>query len=197
MVSETQKRRNRTATRIVDCRLSIVDCRLDAGAAGGSSVANRKSPILRALESVTDPEIPVLSIVDMGMVAHVRIEREKIAVDITPTFVGCPAVGLIRESVAAALAAVGETDVTVNIVFDPPWTSDRITPAGREKLREFGVAPPGPRCGAGQLTEPTHVPCPFCGSLVTELESLFGPTLCRSIHYCHRCLQSFEHFKPV
>lgn len=152
---------------------------------------------LDALESVTDPEIPVLSIVDMGIIADVRLEDSHIAVDITPTFVGCPAVDVIRQDVVHALRDIGEPDAKVRLVFDPPWTSDRLTPTGRRKLAEFGIAPPGEKCGQHSLSPLDHITCPFCLSKNTELESIFGPTLCRSIHYCRGCQQSFEHFKPV
>jgi len=87
--------------------------------------------------------------------------------------------------------------VTVNVVFDPSWTSDRISASGREKLKAFGLAPPGERCSGGSVQTLERTPCPYCNSLDTDLESLFGPTLCRSIHYCRSCLQSFEHFKAV
>jgi len=155
--------------------------------------------VWRALQTVTDPEIPVISVVDMGMIAGVRLKDGGIVVDLTPTFVGCPALQMIRDNIRAAVAALGEKDVTVNVVFDPPWTTDRISEEGRRKLQAFGLAPPGRRCGGARDEPPRleHVPCPFCASENTELESIFGPTLCRSIHYCQACLQSFEHFKTV
>jgi ring-1,2-phenylacetyl-CoA epoxidase subunit PaaD len=153
--------------------------------------------IRRVLETVTDPEIPVVNVIEMGIIADVRIEADGVIVDMTPTFVGCPALDVIRESIRAAVTGLGETDVTVNVVFDPPWTTDRINESGRRKLKEFGLAPPGERCSATGSPDLERVACPHCDSSNTELESLFGPTLCRSIHYCHDCLQSFEHFKSV
>ena len=150
-----------------------------------------------ALEGVRDPEIPPLSIVELGMVAGVEIEGGRMVVSITPTFVACPAVDVIRREARDAAVSIGEHDAQVRIVFDPPWTSDRITLTGRRKLKEFGLAPPGTGQKGDPLVQIQIVRCPFCESLDTQLESPFGPTLCRSIHYCHHCRQSFEHFKPV
>lgn len=160
--------------------------------------AERLQAIWRALETVTDPEIPVINVVEMGIIADVRLDGARCVVDMTPTFAGCPALDLIRDTIRMVLIEGGEGDVTVNVVYDPPWTSDRITEAGRRKLRALGLAPPGPSCGGGSAM-PTldNIPCPYCDSTNTALESMFGPTLCRSIHYCHACLQSFEHFKAV
>ncbi len=170
-----------------------------------SPIANRQSTIgdarlaavWRALESVTDPEIPVINIVEMGIIANVRIDDRRVTIDMTPTFVGCPALDMIRENIAAAVRRIDETQIEVNVVFDPPWSSDRITPEGRRKLKEFGLAPPGRACGASTTPNLEQTTCPYCDSSDTNLESLFGPTLCRSIHYCNACRQSFEHFKPV
>ena len=163
-------------------------------------VPENRDPRLRAvwqaIESVTDPEIPVLSVIDMGIIADVRITDRKVTVDVTPTFVGCPAVDMIRENIRQTLATIGERDVDVNVVFDPPWTSDRMTEQGRRKLKEIGFSPPTK--GLVQLGMAAHqVPCPHCNSANTDMESMFGPTLCRAIYYCRDCQQSFEHFKNV
>lgn len=160
--------------------------------------ADRTAMVWEALRGVTDPEIPVLSILDLGIIADVRIDSEGVTVELTPTFAGCPALDMIRDDIKEAVAKLGDNRVTVNIVYDPPWTTDRITEAGRRTLKEFGLAPPGKRCeGGSSVPDLESVACPFCDSTDTELESLFGPTLCRSIHYCRGCLQSFEHFKAV
>ena len=153
--------------------------------------------IWRALESVTDPEIPVINVIEMGMIADVRVEGDRIVVDMTPTFAGCPALEVIRKEIRTAVSAISRCDVTVNVVFEPAWTTDRITEEGRRKLKAFGLAPPGKRCTGDQTPDLKRIPCPFCDSTNTEMESMFGPTLCRSIHYCRDCLQSFEHFKAV
>lgn len=157
----------------------------------------REQAVWSALASVMDPEIPTLSVLDMGMIAAVRAQQDGVQVDLTPTFAGCPALDAIREDIAAKVKEAGEPGVIVNVVFNPPWTSDRITDEGRRKLKEFGLAPPGERCSGGAMPMLEKTACPFCDSTDTDLESIFGPTLCRSIHYCHNCLQSFEHFKQV
>jgi ring-1,2-phenylacetyl-CoA epoxidase subunit PaaD len=152
----------------------------------------------RALEGVTDPEIPVISIVDMGMVARVDRCDETVVVEVTPTFAGCPAIDVIRRDILRALDAAGYLHARVEIVFDPPWSSDRISEEGRRKLRAFGLAPPAMKCGASVNLAMIESPrCPYCDSADTTLESIFGPTLCRAIHYCNACRQSFEQFKPV
>ena len=159
--------------------------------------AERLRAIHAALECVMDPEIPTLNVVEMGMIADVRLEPSGVVVDMTPTFAGCPALNFIQDDIRTAITGVGEPRVTVNVVFDPPWTTDRLTDGARRKLKEFGLAPPGKRCAGGPAPDITNVPCPYCDSAQTDLESIFGPTLCRSSHYCRDCLQSFEHFKAV
>lgn len=156
----------------------------------------RLDQIRETLESVTDPEIPVLNVVDMGIIAGMYMEDETVIVEMTPTFVGCPALDVIRASLRRAVESVGEKNVEVRVVFDPPWTSDRMTDAGRRKLKEFGLAAPV-KCTGNATSTPPPAPCPHCDSTNTEMESLFGPTLCRSIHYCRTCLQSFEQFKTL
>jgi ring-1,2-phenylacetyl-CoA epoxidase subunit PaaD len=159
--------------------------------------AERLRAIHAVLEYVMDPEIPTLNVVEMGMIAGVRIEPSGVVVDMTPTFAGCPALNFIQEDILNTVTGAGEPHVTVNVVYDPPWTTDRLTDGARRKLKEFGLAPPGKRCAGGQPPDIAAVPCPYCDSAQTDLESIFGPTLCRSIHYCRDCQQSFEHFKAV
>lgn len=155
--------------------------------------------VWKALEGVTDPEIPVLSVVEMGIIADVAVRDGQVRVRMTPTFAGCPALDVMRESIGHAVRAAGYEDVAVDVVFDPPWTSDRISAVGRQKLKDYGLAPPAQNCGGGRVTESAlaGVSCPYCESADTTLESIFGPTLCRAIHYCNACRQSFEQFKPV
>jgi len=209
MVDETQKHGNAETQKPAD----ETHCRLSPGAPGveyrmeGSdqAIEKRKSKIEnsqlaaigRALESVTDPEIPVVNVVEMGMIAGVRMDDDCVVIDMTPTFVGCPALDVIRENIRAAVSAVTPAQVRVNVVFDPPWTSERISETGRQKLKAFGLAPPGNKCAGGSMQTLEQTPCPYCDSKDTDMESLFGPTLCRSIHYCRSCQQSFEHFKAV
>jgi ring-1,2-phenylacetyl-CoA epoxidase subunit PaaD len=166
------------------------------GAAAGDAV---EAAIRVALDSVHDPEIPPLSIVELGIVERVELTEAAVRVDLLPTFAGCPALDAIHQDVSRALAAVvSDRVVEVRFVNSPPWTSDRITPAGHEALRAYGLTPPtgaGPvRIALGRPREPAR--CPFCGSRDTVLESAFGPTLCRSIHSCRACRNPFEAFKP-
>lgn len=158
-----------------------------------------EAAVWAALADVKDPEIPPVSVVDMGMVSAVRVEAGQVAIDMTPTFVGCPALGIIRRDVMERVALVpGVTGVEVSFVFDPPWTSERITPEGRERLKSFGIAPPMREQPGGGLINLDEVPpCPYCGSTDTHMENLFGPTACRSICYCDGCRQPFEAMKTV
>lgn len=153
--------------------------------------------ILAALQAVKDPEIPMVSIVEMGLIAEVQTTPDSVRVKLTPTFAGCPAVEVMRSESEKCLRALGIGDVSVQITFDPPWDSNRISAEGRRKLKEFGLAPPRPHSGQVDLLQLELVNCPYCDSADTKLESAFGPTLCRAIHYCYGCQQSFEQFKPL
>ena len=139
------------------------------------------------LRGVADPEIPTVSIVDLGMVERIEVGPDHIEVELLPTFVGCPAQELIRSTVIDALAPFGRPTV-VGFSFRRPWTSDRITDAGRERLAASGFAPPA---------EPAAVRCPYCQSGRVVMDSAFGSTQCRSLFYCRDCRQPFEAFKPV
>ncbi len=154
--------------------------------------------VWEALASVKDPEIPVLSIVDMKIVSRVRASGTAVEVEITPTFAGCPALALMKDEIRKVLTEMGFTDVSVETNFTAPWSTDLLEPDAREKLRSFGIAPP-PRpvqIDLGRaLAEP--VACPYCASAATHLESAFGATLCKQIFYCDACRQSFERFKPL
>ena len=162
-----------------------------------------REAVWEALAEVPDPEIPVVSVVDLGLVHTVELDGERLRVELLPTFVGCPALELIRRSVADRLAGMAPR-VEVEMTFAVPWTSDRITPDGRRKLRQSGFAPPAPAAVAGDARplfatiamRPTAT-CPWCGSADTTLENLFGPTLCRTMFWCNRCHQPFEQFKAV
>ena len=156
------------------------------------------------LDEVRDPEVPVISVVELGIVRDVRVEGDQVVVDITPTYSGCPAMHEIERSVAGALAARG-IDARVQMVFSPAWTTDWMSDAAREKLRAYGIAPPG-RASDRRDAETTLVPlmrrgaavtCPFCGSRDTDTRSDFGSTACKSLHFCNGCRQPFEHFKAI
>jgi ring-1,2-phenylacetyl-CoA epoxidase subunit PaaD len=153
-----------------------------------------------ALATVTDPEIPAVSVVDMGMIREVTIAGDAVRVVVLPTFTGCPAIPIIERDVGTAVREVeGVGGVEVRTSFDPPWTDARITAEGRRKLKEFGLAPP---TGEGpvlitQIGLPSVASCPFCGSGNTRAENAFGPTPCRALYYCEACRNPFEQFKPV
>jgi ring-1,2-phenylacetyl-CoA epoxidase subunit PaaD len=154
--------------------------------------------IWAALEEIPDPEIPVVSLVDLGVVKSVVVDEERVRIDFTPTFLGCPALDAMERAMVAKVEELG-AEAEVRVVLDDSWSTDCITPEGREKLRSAGFAPPAPRA-AGKL-ELVQLQrgfrCPYCGSTDTTLENLFGPTPCRSIRYCHACRQPFEQFKTI
>jgi ring-1,2-phenylacetyl-CoA epoxidase subunit PaaD len=155
--------------------------------------------VWRALGSIPDPEIPVISIVDLGVVKNVRVAGERVEVDLTPTFMGCPALEAMRTQMEDAIRALG-AEPAVFVVLDDSWSTDLITPAGREKLSAAGFAPPAPRSASPPtLVQLERGPfrCPWCGSTDTKLENLFGPTPCRSLRYCNACRQPFEQFKTI
>jgi ring-1,2-phenylacetyl-CoA epoxidase subunit PaaD len=152
-----------------------------------------------ALDEIPDPEIPVVSLVDLGVVRDVRIDGVRVDVTLTPTFLGCPALDAMRRALERKLAELG-AEPAVHVALDDGWSTDRITPAGREKLRAAGFAPPAPReASAPRLVQlqAKAFRCPYCGSPETRLENLFGPTPCRSIRYCESCRQPFEQFKTI
>jgi ring-1,2-phenylacetyl-CoA epoxidase subunit PaaD len=155
--------------------------------------------VWEALAQIPDPEIPVISLVDLGVVKDVAVEGVRVRIEFTPTFMGCPALDAMRTQMEAAVTALGG-EPNVDVLLDDSWSTDKITPAGREKLREAGFAPPAPR-GAGaptllQLQKAVHR-CPYCNSTETRLENIFGPTPCRSVRYCDSCRQPFEQFKTI
>ena len=163
-----------------------------------AGVGPTEAAVRAALAEVPDPEIPAVSIVALGMVDAVDVGAGTIRVELLPTFVGCPALDVIRAAVEERLAAFGRP-VEVRFGYRVPWTSERITGQGRARLRASGFAPPveGPGPGQPLLTLGPPVPCPHCGSRRTVLENTFGPTQCRAIHHCTDCRQPFEAFKPV
>jgi ring-1,2-phenylacetyl-CoA epoxidase subunit PaaD len=154
--------------------------------------------IWQALEVVKDPEIPTLSMVDMGIITKVEIRGESnVFVEMTPTFTGCPAIKMMENMVADRLKEIGIETIEVKTTFDKPWNSNKLTERGLLCLKKHGLAPPPKHNGeiTNELLEISV--CPHCGSSNTEMKTPFGPTLCRSMHYCNNCLQAFEQFKPV
>jgi ring-1,2-phenylacetyl-CoA epoxidase subunit PaaD len=155
--------------------------------------------VWEALAEIADPEIPVISLVDLGVVKDVVVEGERVRVEFTPTFMGCPALETMRNLMAESIRGLGG-EPQVDVLLDDSWSTDRISPAGREKLREAGFAPPAPR-SAGTPTlvqlQSKAFRCPYCGSTETRLDNIFGPTPCRSVRYCESCRQPFEQFKTI
>lgn len=163
----------------------------------------REQRVWDALAKIADPEIPAISVVDLGVIGSVSVDAERVRVEVLPTFVGCPAVDVIRGQIAQRLGELNVAPgVEVAVTFSPPWTSERITPAGRERLRLSGFAPPvtapaGIGDGLDELAVLPLAECPYCGSRNTTLENPFGPTLCRAIYHCADCRQPFEQMKRV
>lgn len=165
-----------------------------------------EADIWLALESVKDPEIPVLSVVDMGIVTKVQIQesgaknqemQSHADVTMTPTFVGCPAIGVMKKDIYDAVKKLGFDKVVVNVDMETPWSSDRMSPEAKSKLEKFGIAPPPVMDGDMTAEMLDKVRCPHCGSADTTLRSAFGSTLCRAIRFCFSCKQGFEQFKPL
>ena len=156
--------------------------------------------IVELLREVKDPEVPVIDIVELGVVRGAEVDGDTVTVRITPTYSGCPAMRVIEEQVEEVLRRRGFAEVVVQTVFNPAWTTDWISDAAKEKLRAYGIAPPGRAAEVDlvPLGGPTRtVPCPFCGSRNTSLQSAFGSTSCKALHVCHACHQPFEHFKAI
>ena len=184
----------------------------EAFAASGHEVVT-EAQVWDALAEIPDPEIPVISLVDLGVVRGIDVDDRRVRVEFTPTFLGCPALEVMRDAMADSIRALG-AEPEIQVLLDDSWSTDRITPAGREKLRAAGFAPPAPReasareagrpkagspgarLGLVQL-QSNAFRCPYCGSTDTHLENIFGPTPCRSLRYCTSCKQPFEQFKTI
>jgi ring-1,2-phenylacetyl-CoA epoxidase subunit PaaD len=158
-----------------------------------------EAEVWEALAEIPDPEIPVVSLVDLGVIRSVDVQNEHVRIEFTPTFLGCPALEVMKRAMEEKVASLG-AEPEVEVISDDSWSTDKITAAGREKLRAAGFAPPAPR----EATAPKLVQlqaqvfrCPYCGSTETRLENLFGPTPCRSLRYCESCRQPFEQFKTI
>ena len=151
------------------------------------------------LNEIPDPEIPVISLVDLGVIKAVHVSDERVRVELTPTFLGCPALDTMRRTLTERIEALG-AHAEIEVVLDDSWSTDRISADGREKLRAAGFAPPQPRTASAttllQLERGAYR-CPHCNATDTRLENIFGPTPCRSLRYCNACRQPFEQFKTI
>jgi len=156
-----------------------------------------KEEILEILQVVKDPEIPNLSIVDLGVITGIEIENKNLKIILTPTFSGCPALKVMEEDIKSAIKDLPFENKEVSVRYDTQWSSNLISERGRKILKESGFAPPPHINGLVQIDIFKKVKCPFCESDNTNMQTPFGPTLCRAIHYCNNCKQAFEQFKPV
>jgi ring-1,2-phenylacetyl-CoA epoxidase subunit PaaD len=160
-----------------------------------------REEVLAILDTVKDPEVPVLSVRDLGIVRDVVVDADgSVTVTVTPTYSGCPAILVIEQDITAAIEAAGIGPVRVNTTFSPAWTTDWISPDARARLKQYGIAPPG-RAESGGLVQLMRarrtVQCPFCDSHDTEVRSEFGSTACKSLCWCRSCRQPFEEFKAI
>ena len=171
----------------------------------GAELQTREAAAWAVLATVPDPELPALSLVDLGILREVQVAADgRVHVVLTPTYSGCPATEVITQSVLQALADAGLGPAQVSHRLAPAWTTDWISEAGREKLLAYGISPPGPALvsdGSPQAAvlhfRPRALACPRCGSLDTERLSAFGSTACKALHRCLACREPFEHFKPI
>lgn len=157
-----------------------------------------KEEVLSILQGVKDPEVPVVSVVELGLIRDVLWENDNLRIDLAPTYSGCPALKRIEDDVKAALHKAGLTQVTIRQVYAPPWTTEWISEIGKQKLKKYGIAPPQ-KVDEDQLVPfpkvKINIPCPFCDSKQTHKTSEFGPTACKALYFCEACTQPFEYFK--
>ena len=166
------------------------------------SRAPTRDEVFELLTEINDPELPVIDIVELGIVRDVLIEGDAVRVDVTPTYSGCPALRMIEDEIIEILKARGFSDVKVRNVFSPAWTTDWLSAETKQKLKDYGIAPPGTTAmidAADLITirrSRETIACPYCGSRNTEQKSEFGSTACKAIHFCNSCDQPFDYFKP-
>ncbi len=166
----------------------------------GAASAVTREHCLAVLDTVMDPEVPVLSVVELGVVRELDVQGDAVRVTVTPTYSGCPAMRVIEEDIVAALRGAGAARVEVVTRHAPAWTTDWMPAVAREKLRAYGIAPPGPAMHDAPVTigrRRAPVRCPYCGSIETTVQSEFGSTACKAIHTCGACQQPFEEFKAI
>jgi len=156
-----------------------------------------KEEVYQVLGGVMDPEIPVLSLVKMGIVHDVRVSEEGVEVDLVPTFAGCPAIGMMKQDVEKQLLDAGAKSVVVRVLYKQSWSTNQMSPEGKKDLKSFGISPPPAYDGELTMEVLEQVSCPLCDSSDTKLLNSFGPTACRSIHHCNSCHETFEQMKPL
>jgi ring-1,2-phenylacetyl-CoA epoxidase subunit PaaD len=164
--------------------------------------APTRDDLFAILETVKDPEVPVLSVVELGVARDASLHGDEVVVTITPTYSGCPAMQTIEDDIVTAFRRAGFDRVRVETTFTPPWTTEWIGPEARGKLEAYGIAPPGPAPRGEDdliplMRRADSVRCPYCGAARTELRSEFGSTACKSIRFCAECQQPFEQFKAI
>lgn len=156
-----------------------------------------KEHIISLLREVRDPEIPVLDIVELGIVRDIKTRGKQICINITPTYSGCPAMQMIQNDIIDMLRKNGFNNVEIKTVYSPAWTTDRLDASAKEKLKEYGITPPQKMSKAAVVSPDSKMECPFCNSHNTELRSEFSSTACKSLYFCNDCYQPFEHFKEI
>jgi ring-1,2-phenylacetyl-CoA epoxidase subunit PaaD len=172
---------------------------VNAGVLDADALARLERDVWRLLEDVPDPEIPVLNVVELGLIRYVRItDGGKVEVGVSPTYTGCPATEVIRGSIRRRLSAAGLRDASVESVLSPAWTSDWLTDSARRKLKDYGIAPPAHAVDTPRrLFSDPKVQCPQCSSSRTRRLSEFGSTPCKALYRCESCLEPFEYFKCI
>ena len=162
------------------------------------SLVENKKLIYRFLSEISDPEIPVINIVEMGVVRDVLFHDSKLEIKLTPTYSGCPAMDMIHQLVEEKLHSKGYKSVEVTLVYKPVWTTDWMGDETKEKLRRYGISPPlGKVTSKKMLLNNEYVSCPQCGSKNTEMKSMFGSTACKALYVCKKCLEPFDYFKCI
>lgn len=160
-------------------------------------IKRQEKEVWDALDKVKDPEIPVISVVDLGIITGVFFDKDAVRITMTPTFVGCPAIDYMKKDIQQTVENMGYEKVEVEVDFKIQWSSNLITEKGKAQLKKFGLAPPPRIKGNVEIANLENVACPKCSSTHTTLNNPFGPTLCRSIHKCNDCEEVFEQFKPI
>jgi ring-1,2-phenylacetyl-CoA epoxidase subunit PaaD len=160
-------------------------------------IEQERERLWESIGSLPDPEMPVVTLADLGILRSIQFDEGSVRVTITPTFSGCPAIHAIKADIHERLRSLGYKEIAVEVALSPAWTTDWISGTGRGKLKTFGISPPARHRGEFEIRLEDIVPCPYCGSDRTEVRNRFGPTPCRGIAFCNACQQPFEWIKPI